>query len=92
MIPRLLSLQGAWSDDSGRFYELSVHHANIGSLHSVGDNIVSPQPVLVNMGEARVTLPILGMKLDMAARLQDDQPRPKSGFGAAFETALRVGL
>src|SRR5579863_5784483 len=33
---RLLSLQGAWSDSGGRFYELSFHHANIGSNHYVG--------------------------------------------------------
>ena len=87
---RLLSLQAAWSDDDGRFYELTFHHANIGSLHSVGDNIVSATPVLINMGEARLTLPFAGFKLDLAARLQDDQPRPDRGFTGGFEAALRV--
>ena len=36
----LLSLQGNWSDQAGRFYELSLHHAAIGSSHSLGVNIV----------------------------------------------------
>lgn len=88
----LLSLQGSWSDAEGRFYELSLHHANIGNSHSGGVNIVSPTPVLLNMGEARVSLPWHGFKLDLAGRLQDDQPRPHSGFAASVEVALRAPL
>jgi hypothetical protein len=30
--------------------------------------------------------------LDLDGRLQDDQPRPHSGFAAALEVALRVPL
>jgi hypothetical protein len=30
------------------------------------------------------------MKLDVAARLQDDQPRPDKGFTGAFEAGLTV--
>ncbi|HKB97118.1 MAG TPA: capsule assembly Wzi family protein [Rhizomicrobium sp.] len=90
----LLSLQGSWSDAAGRFYELAVHHATIGSSHSAGANIVSATPVMVNMGEARVSLPLNGgtFRLDLAGRLQDDQPRPHSGFAAAVEVALRAPL
>lgn len=88
----LLSLQGSWTDPQGRFYELSIHHATIGSSHSPGTNIVSPVPVLLNMGEMRVTLPWRGFKLDLAGRLQDDQPRPHSGVAASIEAALRVNL
>jgi hypothetical protein len=88
----LLSLQGSWSDTAGRFYELSLHHATIGSSHSLGSNIVSVTPVLLNMAEMRVTLPWQGFKLDLAGRLQDDQPRPHSGFAASIEAALRVPL
>lgn len=89
----LFSLQGSWSDAGGRFYEVSLHHATIGSSHSVGANIVSPLPVTVNMGEARVSLPLQrGMTLDLAGRLQDDQLRPHSGFAAAAEAAIRIGL
>ena len=92
----LLSLQGSWSDEAGRFYELSLHHATVGSSHSLGRNILSPTPVLINMGEARVSLPLaMGehrLKLDLAGRLQDDQLRPKSGFAAAIEASLRLDL
>jgi len=92
----LASLQGSWSDADGRFYELSVHHATIGNSHSVGANIVSALPVTVNVGEARVSLPVtLGehsFKLDLDGRLQDDQPRPHQGFAAAIEVALRAPL
>jgi len=92
----LLSFQGSWSDQAGRFYELSFHHATIGSSHSLGANIVSPVPVIVNMAEARLSLPLLlngrSFHLDLAGRLQDDQPRPHQGFAAAVEVALRAPL
>jgi hypothetical protein len=90
----LLSLQGSWSDAAGRFYELSLHHARIGNYHSGAVNIISTTPVIVNMGEARVSLPFkLGggrVQLDLDGRLQDDQPRPHKGFAAAVEVALRA--
>jgi hypothetical protein len=88
----LLSLQGSWSDSSGRFYELSYHHATIGTRNSTGSNIVSPVPVLLNLGEARVSLPWQDWKIDLAGRIQDDQPRPHKGFAAAAEIALRAPL
>jgi hypothetical protein len=92
----LASLQGSWTDAAGRFYELSLHHATIGNSHSVGANIVSFTPVVVNMGEARLSLPLTlngrTFHLDLAGRLQDDQPRPHNGFAAAVEVALRAPL
>ena len=89
---RLLSLQGSWSDSGGRFYELSLHHANIGSIHSLGSNILSPVPVTINMGEARLSIPFRWMKFDLAGRLQDDQLPPHKGFAASIEAGIRVGL
>ncbi len=88
----LLSLQGSWTDSGGRFYELSFHHATIGNSNSIGQNIVSRTPVLLNLGEARVSLPWQGWKIDLAGRLQDDQPRPHTGFAAGAEIALRAPL
>ena len=92
----LLSLQGSWSDAGGRFYELSLHHAVIGNAHAPAANIVSAAPVLLNMAEARVSLPLpsfgQGLVLDLAGRLQDDQPRPHKGLAAAIEVALRAPL
>ena len=87
---RLLSLQGAWTDSAGRFYELSYHHAQISNPNNLSGNVVTTAPVLINMGEARVTLPWKGIKIDLAGRLQDDQPRPNKGFLASIEMALRV--
>jgi hypothetical protein len=94
---RLLSLQGSWSDDGGRFYELSLHHAvisnpNIGIDNPADYNVVTTSPVIANIAEARVTLPLPGMKLDLAGRLSDDQPRPDKGFAASIEAVLRVAL
>jgi hypothetical protein len=92
----LASLQASWSDARGRFYEISLHHAEIGNARSAGVNIVSPVPVKLNMGEARIRLPVRlgreGFTLDLAARLQDDRPRPAHGFAAAIEAGLRIGL
>jgi hypothetical protein len=44
----------------------------------------------LNMAEARVSLPWQTLTLDLAGRLQDDQPGPHSGFAAAVEVALRA--
>lgn len=89
---RLLSLQAAWSDIGGRFYQLTVHKGQINDRHNIADNIVSTVPVNFVMGEGRVTLPWNGAKLDLAVRLQSDQPRPRKGFEAALEASLRVDL
>ncbi len=92
----LLSFQGSWTDTADRFYQLSLHHAVIGNSRSPGMNIVSPTPVLLNLAEARVSLPLEWtgnrMRLDLAGRLQDDQPRPSRGFAAGIEVALRMNL
>jgi hypothetical protein len=87
---RLLSLQGSWSDSGGRFYELSLHHANISNSHSLGANILTPTPVTINLAEARMSLPFRWMKLDLAGRLQDDQLPPHHGFAASFEAGMRL--
>jgi hypothetical protein len=88
----LLSLQGSWSDHAGRFYEISLHHATVSSAHSGAANILTPLPVLLNMGEARISLPWQGFRFDIAGRLQDDQPRPHHGFAAAIEIGLQAPL
>lgn len=94
---RLLSLQGGWTDGGGRFYQLTFHHAkvsdpkiNVDSAHFF--NAVTTAPFTANIAEARVTLPLPGMKLDLAGRIQDDQPRPDKGFAASVEMALRIAL
>ena len=93
----LASLQGSWSDQAGRFYQLSLHHATIGNSRTPpGYNNISSTPVIVNMAEARLSLPLAlnnrTFHIDLAGRLQDDQPRPHRGFAAAVEVALRAPL
>lgn len=92
----LLSVQGSWTDTANRFYQLGLHHAAIGNSRSLGWNIISPTPVRLNLAEARVSLPLEWtgnrMRLDLAGRLQDDQPRPSRGFAAGIEVALRMNL
>lgn len=94
---RLLTLQGAWNGGGGRFYQLSLHHAQISDAEiSLGgpsaSNIITVSPVNINLAEARVTIPFRWLKLDLAGRLQDDQPRPQRGFAASFEANLRLAL
>lgn len=86
----LFSLQGNWSDAAGRFYELSLHHATIASSQAPHSNRVTTAPILLNMAEARVSLPWESLRLDLAGRIQDDQPRPHHGAAAAAEVALRA--
>ena len=50
------------------------------------------QPVVVNVCEARISLPWQDWKFDLDGRLQDDQPRPHKGFSAAIDLALRTAL
>lgn len=93
----LASLQGNWSDAVGRFYQLSLHHATIANSKTPpGYNGLSGTPVIVNMAEARISLPLAlnrrTFHLDLAGRLQDDQPRPHRGFAAAVEVSLRAPL
>jgi hypothetical protein len=92
---RLLSVQGSWTDRGGRFYEISLYHAVISNPNIMAPtfyNAVTTSAVIANIGEARISLPLPGVKLDLAARMQDDQPRPSRGFGFTLEAAIRVAL
>jgi hypothetical protein len=45
--------------------------------------------VIVNLAEARVGIPLMKkLKLDLAVRVQDNQPAPDHGGTGAFEMAL----
>jgi len=89
---RLLTLQAGWSDSGARYYQLSFHNAHVSNPNNLWGNVVTAAPVRINMAEGRVTLPWSDAKLDLALRLQDDQPRPRTGFDASFEMTLRVPL
>jgi hypothetical protein len=55
-------------------------------------NSVTTAPVHINLGEARVRFPWKGVQVELAGRLQDDQPRPWHGFEASIEASLSVAL
>ena len=85
---RLLSLQAAWVDSDDWTYEATIHHAAISNPNNTTGNVVTTAPVIVNLAEARVGIPWHHWKLNLAARVQDDQPRPDHGATGAFEAAL----
>jgi hypothetical protein len=98
---RLLSLQAAVVDDGANALSFTWHRAQISSaeLAAMADpwvNAVSRAPVTVNIAEAHLTVPVdfreWRAKIDLVARLQDDQPRPKRGATGALELALTFGL
>ena len=55
-------------------------------------NVVTTSPVTINMMEGKLSLPFHNMNLDLALRLQDDQPRPAHGWTGGLEIALRRQL
>jgi len=90
---RLLSLQAAWIDEYNWTYEMTLHHAVINDPHNTTGNVVSTVPVIVNLAEARVGIPLLkNLKLDLAARVQDNQPFPQHGATGAGEMAVTLGF
>ncbi|MGH6684970.1 MAG: capsule assembly Wzi family protein, partial [Pseudolabrys sp.] len=95
---RLLSVQTSWVDSGDRTYTLTFHHADISDAQNVPNpmgtfgNVVTTAPVTINIGEARLSVPMRSMTLDLAARIQDDQPRPEHGYTGAFEARLTVDL
>jgi hypothetical protein len=89
---RLFSAQASWIDGGDRTYTLTFHHAQISTAQNFAGNAVTTTPVKINMGVARVTMPLRTMKLDLEGRVQSDQLRPKHGFAASVEARVRVGL
>ena len=89
---RLLMLQGGWRSRANWSYEVTYYHARISDPLNLSTNIVTTSPVAIDLGEARVTLPLQHQNFVLAARLASDQPRPDKGFLAAFELAMRYDL
>jgi hypothetical protein len=98
---RLASFHASWPGAWNWTYTLSYYRASIASpntpemdspLVAAGANRVSAIPVTIDIGEARVHFPFDQLSVDLAVRLQDDQPRPDRGFAAAGEVALAYRL
>jgi hypothetical protein len=84
----LLTLQANWRDSGDWNYQLTLHHAAVSNPNNTLANVVTTAPVHINMGEARVSIPLSNMQIELAGRLQDDQPRPYHGFQASIEAAV----
>lgn len=90
---RLASLQASWPGPHGFTYTLTYYRASIGSPNTpLGDNTISTAPVTIDIDEARVGFPIGRLAFVIAARVQDDQPRPEHGYAGAFEGELTYRL
>lgn len=89
---RLATLQASLVNALGITYTLSLDHAQISDRENIHPNIVTTTPVLVNLVEAKVTVPLRSATMGLAARLQDNQPGPKHGFAAAGELSMKMGL
>ena len=98
---RLFSLVASVTDAKANSLSFTYHHAEISSapLATMGypwTNVVSKQPVIINIGEAHLTVPVefsnYRAKIDLVGRVQDDQPWPKHGATAAIELALTFDL
>jgi hypothetical protein len=94
---RLASFHARWQDVRDWSYTLSYYRASISSpntptanspFNAAGANRVSAIPVTIDVGEARLRAPLERLSIDLAIRLQDDQPRPDRGFVAAGEFAF----
>ena len=87
---RLLTLQASAVDAGDRTFTLTFHRAQVSTPLTGAANPLTTAPVTIDIGEARVSVPWSTVKLDLAARVQDDQLRPSRGFTAAIEGALEV--
>jgi hypothetical protein len=87
---RLTTLQASWSAPHRITYSLSYYRASISSPNSqAGANTVTTAPVTIDIGEARISFPVGRLSVALAARVQDDQPRPDRGAIAAVEAELK---
>jgi hypothetical protein len=88
----LATLQAAWRTQADWSYTVSFHHMAVSNPNNLRGNVVTSSPVHINMGEARVSIPFHSLNIELAGRLQDDQPRPDHGFEASIEAALTYRL
>ncbi len=85
---RLATAQASWRDSDNWTYEVTYNYARVSDALNPSFNAVTTAPVRINLGEARVRIPLHNLTVELAGRLQDDQPRPDHGFLAAAEISL----
>lgn len=89
---RLATLQASWINSRGWTYTLTFDRAWVSTPQNKDLNVVTTAPVTINLGEARLKMPLSWGAIEIAGRLQDDQPRPHKGFEASAEVALTFNL
>lgn len=89
---RLAMFQAGFTGSHDIAYTLTYDRAQIGAPEAPTSNIVSTSPVTINSVEVRMRFNLDRFRIDLATRLQDDQPRPDRGHLAAIEAALNVPL
>ena len=89
---RLASVQVSWADRRNWTYTFTYHHAWISTAQNTRVNVVTTAPVTLNLAEARIKMPLSWATIELAGRLQDDQPRPHHGFEASIEADLTFHL
>jgi hypothetical protein len=98
---RLASFHASWQGPARLTYTLTYYRAWIGSPDSPYPNAlaasgfsnrVSTSPVTIDIGEARVGFSFRNLSVNLALRLQDDQPRPDRGFAPSGELSLAYHL
>jgi hypothetical protein len=100
---RLASFHASWPAPHNINYEVSLYRAWISSPLTAQDrpnkpfppdsgNLVTSAPVTIDVLEGRMKFPLKNLSIEIAVRLQDDQPRPQRGFSAAGELAVNYHL
>ena len=62
----LVTLQANWRDAGEWNYQLTLHHAAVSNPNNTLGNAVTTAPVHINMGEARVSIPLHGLQVELA--------------------------
>jgi hypothetical protein len=98
---RLWMAQLAATDPQSRTYSLSYYRAaistaKIASENATNYNVLTTEPVKFDAVEARFGFTVAyedcRARINLAARYQGDQPRPKRGGVAAVELSLSFGI
>lgn len=87
---RLGMLQASILDHANRNWTLTWYNAKVSTPQTGTANPLTTAPVTINIGEARVALPLAWGDLSLAARIQSDQLRPAHGVTGAAEAAFTV--